>query len=301
MDTSGIDPFNGYIGQESLIETIRQYLALQTLPNLFFVAMKGSGKSELARRIAHASNKQYEEIGCRQGMKLDSILYRLILSWDGGIVFFDELPLMPKSAQGSLRTLTEDGHFFDKDGNRFDFPNLTILAAGTDITKIDDDLVDRFHVMEFEPYSIDDLSLIGHGFSERFQIELDATVIQRLAVACQGSPRKLRHFIEHDAMAIKAVGGKLDAISVFQTARVCPDGMSPLERTVLFRMVEFLQNGINPTLSRLATALRMKERALIPSIENLQAFGYISVGLGPGGTRLTPEGIAKVKELRNPI
>lgn len=293
------NPFDGYIGQGSLIKTIKQYLTLPTFPNVFFSATKGCGKSELARRIATANGKQVKELGCRSNMKLDDILYNLLLKWHGGVIFFDELPIMSKSNQASLRTLLETGVFYNVEGEAYPFPHLTVLAAGTDITKVDDDLLDRFDILEFERYSHDDLTAIGQGFNVKFETNLEYSVIEKLAFACSESPRKMRQLIEYSAKSLISSDQKPTIDAILETARIDADGMSPLERTVMLEMAEFASRGVSPTISRIATALRTSERSLRVIFENLEGYGFVSVAMGPSGRKFTPDGIRKLHELRD--
>lgn len=291
--------FDGYIGQQSLVETLKKFLSLPTFPNVFFSATMGSGKTELAQRVANAIGRDFKEVGCRSDLKLDDVIYKLFLTWkDGGVLFLDELPLLSKPNQAKLRTLLESGYFTMESGDSLEFENLTVLAASSDITKVDPDLKDRFEVLEFSNYNMDEMSAIGQLFNDRFETNLDYSVIEKLAFASNFSPRKLRKLIQNSASAVLHSGDKPTIENILETARIDADGMTPHETQVMLKIGEFIVNGVNPTVSRVATALRMPERTLRVIFENLEAYGYVSVSMGPGGRRFTMDGIRKYKEIQ---
>ena len=108
------------VGQEELLEEgslFRRALEADQLPSLILVGPAGTGKTTLARIIAHRTQAHFEQLSAVQAGVADirrvaaEAHDRRNLHDTGTILFLDELHRLNKAQQDSLLPHVEDGTF----------------------------------------------------------------------------------------------------------------------------------------------------------------------------------------------
>lgn len=204
--------------------------ATVSLPNLLFVGMPGTGKTELARELAEGLGVPHLVYGCagisdssvagtskQWSTSRNSVFTQLLVDNQSGdgIVVLDEVDKSapPGGHNGDLRSaivavgeLAARRRYFDLgvDG-RVDISGISLIATANDELPLRGPLLDRFTVIEISPPRRQDLPVIARGIiadmrSEladgRWLADLDATEIESLRSWRGGSIRPLRRAVE---------------------------------------------------------------------------------------------------------
>tara|TARA_R110002012_G_C11604562_1_gene607627 strand:+ start:363 stop:1265 length:903 start_codon:yes stop_codon:yes gene_type:complete len=164
---------NELIGQEQLKKRLQFYTdskkATGVIPFLMFNGAKGLGKTEFAKRFAKTLDKKMIEINCstiRNGEQFfEQIFIPAILDKDITILF-DEAHALPKDLVMAFLTIfnvegAKTKRFdFGENSFVFDFQRQTFMFATTELDKLFPPFRDRLTVVDFVPYSSDELGKI---------------------------------------------------------------------------------------------------------------------------------------------
>jgi len=164
---------NELIGQEQLKKRLQFYTdskkATGVIPFLMFNGAKGLGKTEFAKRFAKTLGKKMIEINCstiRNGEQFfEQIFIPAILDKDITILF-DEAHALPKDLVMAFLTIfnvegAKTKRFdFGENSFVFDFQRQTFMFATTELDKLFPPFRDRLTVVDFVPYSSDELGKI---------------------------------------------------------------------------------------------------------------------------------------------
>ena len=164
---------NDLIGQKQLKKRLQFYTdskkATGVIPFLMFNGAKGLGKTEFAKQFASTLGKKMIEINCstiRNGEQFfEQIFIPAILDKDITILF-DEAHALPKDLVMAFLTIfnvegAKTKRFdFGENSFVFDFQRQTFMFATTELDKLFPPFRDRLTVVDFVPYSSDELGKI---------------------------------------------------------------------------------------------------------------------------------------------
>ena len=179
---------DGFIGQAHLIgpgTALRRAIEEDRVPSAIFYGAPGTGKTTLARIIAHATGAEFEELSAVQVGKADVTAVigrareRLGAHGRRTILFLDEIHRFNKAQQDALLPVVESGL-------------ITLIGATTEnpYFEINSALLSRCALFEFLPHTPADLTLLVERGAADLQAELgDGTAG---AIARGGRRRRAR-------------------------------------------------------------------------------------------------------------
>jgi len=149
---------DGFIGQAHLIgpgTALRRAIEEDRVPSSIFYGAPGTGKTTLARIIAHVTGAEFEELSAVQVGKADVTAVigrareRLGAHGRRTILFLDEIHRFNKAQQDALLPVVESGL-------------ITLIGATTEnpYFEINSALLSRCALFEFLPHTPADLTLL---------------------------------------------------------------------------------------------------------------------------------------------
>ena len=191
---------NELIGQEQLKKRLQFYTdskkATGVIPFLMFNGAKGLGKTEFAKQFASTLGKKMIEINCstiRNGEQFfEQIFIPAILDKDITILF-DEAHALPKDLVMAFLTIfnvegAKTKRFdFGENSFVFDFQRQTFMFATTELDKLFPPFRDRLTVLDFVPYTSEELARIMCKKIDWVNFESD--VIKEVATTLRGNAR----------------------------------------------------------------------------------------------------------------
>lgn len=291
------DPFrpsewDEYVGQKQLKATLQLHAdsamaRSKPLEHVFLGAPPGTGKSTLAFLIAQ-----------RLGDPIISVtlpvkrmtLFRIVRTHTG-VLFLDELHRASKKDQEDLLTLLEDGYVQLDNGAKVQNPWLTVIGATTEPQQIVPAVLDRFQIRpHFEDYTDEELTGIARGMTERLGITLDDSIIEGIALASGGIPRRARSLVG-TARDLLTVKGEVTMEEILEMKQLTPEGLTRDHVNYLNLLYE--QDG-RAGISTLSNILRMHPGA-ISELERLLIMRNYIV-LTPKGRELAPDGYKHLQQ-----
>lgn len=234
--------WDGFVGQEDAKEQLRIQIASATARKarlehtLLASGAHGIGKSTLATLLAYSAG-----VGIVQtsGPLLIEDARRLMRAMkDRDVLFIDEVHTLVagnrNKADWLLPFMTE-GKLYTENGAE-KMPNITIVAATTDVGKLPQTLISRFMVQPvLVPYSTAEGARIAGNLSRRMDIPVgDAEVFEEIAEAADNNPRSMRRIltaIRDLSYAYPETHPNLE--KAFEWSGVSRDGLSMLAREML--------------------------------------------------------------------
>jgi putative ATPase len=198
MRPRSLDEFVGqrhFLGEGKLL---RRLIAADRLTAVIFYGPPGCGKTALAHLLASATAAHFRQLNAvTSGVKdVRDVLAeaRATLEADGTrtLLFIDEIHRFNKAQQDALLPDVEDG---------------TVVLVGATTSNpffaVNDALVSRARVFEFQPLDIDDVtSLLRRAISDRerglgkLPIQADDEALHFLSVTCDGDARRALSALE---------------------------------------------------------------------------------------------------------
>ena len=184
--------FANLIGQQSLKKKLNFYLGAlkhcDHLPFLCFVGAKGLGKTEFAKEFSKELKKvkdreQWCEVNCstfKNNASFFEDFYPNVIHDRSVVVFFDEAHNLPKDLEQSFLTIfnsdqTPHKEFtWDNGTYSFDFTRQTFIFATTESDQIFPPLQDRLTLVDFEPYTPQELGQILQARASNIDFTPDA-------------------------------------------------------------------------------------------------------------------------------
>lgn len=196
---------------KQLIPLVKKY-AESDLPVLF-VGETGSGKEVFAKHYLNSSGRKGEKMTRNCAAYLDALLMSEIFghvkgaftgasdkregvlrTCTNGIVFLDELGEASPEFQAAILRISE-GNSFSPVGSDKEFPaNTLIIAATNNLTKVREDLKQRFHIFPIPPLQKFDIPALAEYFLKK---PIKKEVLNEL-MACDypGHVRELKKLCE---------------------------------------------------------------------------------------------------------
>jgi Holliday junction resolvasome RuvABC ATP-dependent DNA helicase subunit len=192
--------FDKLIGQESLKSRLNFYLqahaATGVTPFLMFNGAKGLGKTEFAKAFAKSLKKPLLEINCatiKNNQQFFEQIFMPVIMDNEITILFDEAHNLPKELQQLFLTVFNIESARSKQVNwrestfEFNFEKQTYIFATTELDKIFPPLKERFTVVDFKPYTEQQLGEIIHKRLD--WVEFADGVVQEIAETVRGNAR----------------------------------------------------------------------------------------------------------------
>ena len=191
---------NDLIGQEQLKKRLQFYTdskkATGVIPLLMFNGAKGLGKTEFAKQFAKTLGNKMIEINCstiRNGEQFfEQIFIPAIMDKDITILF-DEAHALPKDLVMAFLTIfnvegAKTKRFdFGENSFLFEFERQTFMFATTELDKLFPPFRDRLTVLDFVPYSPDELAKIMR--KKINWVKFGSDVIKEVSTTLRGNAR----------------------------------------------------------------------------------------------------------------
>lgn len=172
--------FHGYIGNGAAVRRLKIAASLarrQSPPmmgdNYLFTGPGGLGKTELARRVAHALGTTFVDLPSGSVKNVDDLVStvdkalhdqdihpeeigkssgRTVFKYPPLVIFLDEVHELRKKADQFLNLFEPKERRAVAKDKIADFKNATVLAATTDLAKLPAPFLTRFRRVDLEPY-----------------------------------------------------------------------------------------------------------------------------------------------------
>lgn len=248
--TSWDDVFGQEKAKTELIEAAQAARALQVPMDhtLIISGSPGVGKTTLALLTA-------EETGGRLTVATGKIKpgqARILLSGmrDGDVLFIDEIHSMVAGGGSQsewLLNFLHDGVLMGPRGME-EMPKVTVLAATTDPGRLKETLLERFAIVELEPYTDEQADQIAAGMAKRVLLPPlplpSKENCARVARAASNNPRLMRTIwrkIRNTAIVNKGNnwdGQHYDVDATLDRMGLTPDGLNLTARRYLLALLE---------------------------------------------------------------
>lgn len=197
--------FDRIVGQEKLVDRLQRLAegcgaSGRPLPPILLIGPSGGGKTELAQSVGDLMGVSTSYVNCNRGLTMPTLLDVLerMRPMDSGTL--DEVDMLSKETQVGLLSILEGrpvrrpartGRHPEPE-RMVHLPPLSFVATTTRPGKMLPDLLNRFLVLELEPYSSDDLAEIALRVASAEGKILDIDAAELLAGSCFGIPREVR-------------------------------------------------------------------------------------------------------------
>ena len=214
---------------------------------------------------------------------------------DGDILFWDEFHLAVAGNRNRadwLLPMLTDHVLLSKNGPE-PMPDITVIAATTDVGKLPQTIISRFMLRPIlEYYTDEEGAQIAGNLAGRMRVRVSDVILPKIARAADNNPRDMRMVLT----AIRDLAVTSDGVVKFQTtlkwAGLTKDGLTRLAQDVMLVLLD--SNDYTASLETIQAALgepgplRHTEQALIQK-------GYLTIT--SRGRKLTERGLGRALEL----
>jgi putative ATPase len=209
-----------FVGQEQVLgegSALRLAIAEDRVGSMILYGPPGSGKTTLARIVAHTTGAHFEELSAVSATVKDvrevlaSARERLGASGQRTILFLDEIHRFNKAQQDALLPAVEEGL-------------VTLIGATTEnpYFEVNSALLSRTQIYELEPLSEPELEEIARRGAAASGIDVPDELVALIARRAGGDARNAYNILELAAQTAEAEGRSLTAEHVEDAARKRP-------------------------------------------------------------------------------